>query len=456
MVSSTRARPWLRARSAGANVLTPRAPEVALDGLELAPCIIRIARGEMTELVRRARRCVRAIGEPLAVRLVVLAILTIVFRTVVRRSRGRERRPPTADRTRKRTDNRTDWTERHHADCRAGGRPHVASRIASVVGHLRHLHPLRERSKAASSGPHRKHALIRTSLQHAPRLASVTPMRGSRHFARARVISAAGLLLVTAVLAGCDISEDQEVELGRRYAEQVAAQLPLVHDSAINTYVADLGARIARGTSRADLPWQFAVVDAREVNAFALPGGFIYVNRGLIERADRMNELAGVLGHEIGHVVLRHSVKQMEKATKTNVGIAVVCTLTGWCEGGAAQVAINVAGSAWFAHHSRQDEAAADSDAVFNVTRADIDPSGIPRLFEKLLRERRASPGPLETWFLTHPLEESRVERTRELVRALPSETLRGVVEDSPGFQTFKQRVRALPPPPPRRALPAP
>jgi predicted Zn-dependent protease len=281
-------------------------------------------------------------------------------------------------------------------------------------------------------------------------------MRRPRRSARTVSICVRRLLVATPLLTGCEISQDQEVELGRRYAEQVAAQLPLVRDPAINAYVGELGGRIARHTSRADLAWQFAVVDAREVNAFALPGGFIYVNRGLIERADRMDELAGVLGHEIGHVVLRHSVKQMEKATKTNVGIAIVCTLTGWCEGGAAQVAINVAGSAWFAHHSRQDEAAADSDAVSTVIRAGIDPSGIPRFFETLLQERRASPGPLETWFRTHPLEESRVDRTRALVRGLPAETLRGLVDDGPDFHVFKQRLQALAPPSPPRSLPRP
>ncbi len=261
-------------------------------------------------------------------------------------------------------------------------------------------------------------------------------------------------MLVT--LTACEVSEDQEVALGQQYADQVEAQLPLVRDPEINAYVADLGGRIARGTSRGDLVWQFRIVDAREINAFALPGGFVYLNRGLIERADRLSELAGVLGHEIGHVVLRHSVKQMEKATKTNVGIAVVCTLTGWCDGGAARVAINVAGSAWFAHHSRQDEAAADSDAVFSVRRAGIDPNGIPRFFEKLLQERQASPGPFETWFRTHPLEEERVERTRNLVRSLGEATMRGLTQDTPDFHAFKQRVRALPPPPARRQLPPP
>ncbi|MFN2565783.1 MAG: M48 family metallopeptidase [Gemmatimonadaceae bacterium] len=277
--------------------------------------------------------------------------------------------------------------------------------------------------------------------------------------ARGRLIRVSGFLVAivaTATSVACEVSEHQEVALGQSYADQIAAQVPLVRDPAINAYVTDLGGRIARETSRADLRWQFHVVDDREVNAFALPGGFVYINRGLVERADRMSELAGVLGHEIGHVVLRHSVKQMEKATKTNLGIAVVCTLTGWCESGTAQVAINVAGSAWFAHHSRQDEAAADSDAVFSVARAGIHPGGVPRFFETLLRERRATPGPFETWFRTHPLEEDRVERTKALVRALDPSALRGLADDTPNFQAFKQRILALPPPPSRRALPAP
>ena len=284
--------------------------------------------------------------------------------------------------------------------------------------------------------------------------ASLTAMNRSRPATWRFVARAMSPLLLLTVASGCEISQEQEVALGQRSAEQVAAQLPLVRDAAINAYVSQLGQRIARRTRRADLDWRFAVVDAKEVNAFALPGGFIYINRGLIERADRMDELAGVLGHEIGHVVLRHSVKQMEKAARTNVGIAVVCTLTGWCQGAGAQVAISVAGSAWFAHHSRQDEAAADSDAVSSVVRAGIHPAGIPRFFESLLRERRSSPGPLETWFRTHPLEEDRVQRTRELVWSLPSETLTGLVEDTPDFDAFKRRVLTLPPPPAFPALP--
>ena len=108
-------------------------------------------------------------------------------------------------------------------------------------------------------------------------------------------------------LSACGISQQQEVPMGVEYAQQINAQLPIVQDPELNRYVNVLGDSIARLTSRRDLDWHFFIVDAKDVNAFAVPGGFVYVNRGLIERADQMDELAGVLGHEIGHVVRRHT-----------------------------------------------------------------------------------------------------------------------------------------------------
>src|SRR5258705_11315328 len=109
------------------------------------------------------------------------------------------------------------------------------------------------------------------------------------------------------------------------------AQFRISRAAEINAYFSVLGDPFSRLTSRKDLDWQFFIVDAKDVNAFAVPGGFVYVNRGLIERADQMDELAGVLGHEIGHVVRRHTVKQMEKAQGANVGVTVGCILTRVC-----------------------------------------------------------------------------------------------------------------------------
>jgi len=104
-------------------------------------------------------------------------------------------------------------------------------------------------------------------------------------------------LAAAALLAGCGVSTQQEVELGQQEAQQVNAQLPMVQDAVIQNYVNTLGQRIARTTSRSDLNWQFQVVNSSVVNAFALPGGFIYVNRGVLERASNTSEVAGVLAH---------------------------------------------------------------------------------------------------------------------------------------------------------------
>src|SRR5450759_1579766 len=140
-----------------------------------------------------------------------------------------------------------------------------------------------------------------------------------------------------ALLAGCGVSTQQEVQMGQDEAQQVNAQLPMVQDAQIQNYINALGNRIARTTSRSDLNWQFQVVNSDVVNAFALPGGFVYVNRGVLARASNMSEVAGVLGHEIEHVVKRHSVKQMEQVQTANVGVGILCALTGVCQSGVAR-----------------------------------------------------------------------------------------------------------------------
>ncbi|HMJ19546.1 MAG TPA: M48 family metalloprotease, partial [Gemmatimonadaceae bacterium] len=138
----------------------------------------------------------------------------------------------------------------------------------------------------------------------------------------------AGLLVL---FSACAVSENEETAIGRQNAEQINAQLPIVTDPAITSYIQDLGESIAKKTSRSDLDWHFYVINTKQVNAFALPGGYVYVDRGLIETVDRLDELTGTLGHEIGHVIQRHSVKQMQNAQKANAGVAVVCTLTNIC-----------------------------------------------------------------------------------------------------------------------------
>ena len=266
----------------------------------------------------------------------------------------------------------------------------------------------------------------------------------------------ASALALGLLALGCEVSQDEEVQLGRRNAEQVDAQLPLVRDPVATNYVQQLGLSIARTTERSDLEWRFRIIDSREVNAFALPGGFIYVNRGLIERADQLDELAGVLGHEIGHVVQRHSVRQMEKQTKTGVAVELGCRLTDLCSSDVARAAIQVGGAALFARYSRQDEAEADSVALGFVIDAGIDPRGIPALFKKLIEERRRSPMRIEGFFASHPLEEDRIAATEQDIAALDPSVFQGLRQDDPSYQAFKAHLAALPRAPERAPDPTP
>lgn len=237
--------------------------------------------------------------------------------------------------------------------------------------------------------------------------------------------------------------------MGASYAQQINKELPLVQDAELNRYINVLGDSIARIADSRNLDWQFHIVDSKDVNAFAVPGGFIYINRGLIERAQNLAQVAGVIGHEIGHVTMRHSVQQMQKAQGANVGLTAVCILTSICNSEASQAAISLGANAAFASFSRQDEDEADSEGVRYVVRAGIDPTGIPEMFKILLDEREAKPGALDTWFRSHPLEESRITAARQRIAKLPPESLQGLTKDSPNFQAFKRRVLALPPPPP-------
>jgi predicted Zn-dependent protease len=256
------------------------------------------------------------------------------------------------------------------------------------------------------------------------------------------------LPLLTLLASACEVSQDQEVQLGRQNAEQINSQLALVRDPIVTNYVRDLGLSIARTTPRADLDWQFFVVNSREVNAFALPGGFVYVNRGLIERAQELDELAGAIGHEIGHVVRRHSVQQMEKQTGANVAVGLGCTLTRLCNSDVARAAIQVGGAALFARYSRTDEAEADSEAVVNVIAAGLNPQGIPALFRRLIEERRTAPLRIAAFFASHPLEEDRIVATEREIAALDPRQLEGLRSDDPSYQAFRAHLMSLPPPP--------
>ena len=266
---------------------------------------------------------------------------------------------------------------------------------------------------------------------------------------RKTLVTAAALALV----AGCaSVSTQQEVQLGAQEAAQVNAQLPMLNDPVIDGYVNDLGSRIAHTTSRADLDWHFAVVNTDVVNAFALPGGYVYVNRGVLARADNASELAGVLGHEIEHVVRRHSVKQMEQMQGAQFGVTLACALTNVCGNQAAAAAINIGGAAVFAKFSRQDEIQADEGGFQNVLHAGYNPNGMLTFFQKLLSEEQASGGgssAVSNWFSDHPGTQDRIADIQRMLSQTSQSQLQGTQTTDAGFGQMKQRLAQLPPAPP-------
>lgn len=238
--------------------------------------------------------------------------------------------------------------------------------------------------------------------------------------------------------------------MGAQEAQQVQQQLPMLNDAPINNYVNALGNQIASHTSRADLAWHFAVVNTDVVNAFALPGGYVYVNRGVLTRASNESELASVLGHEIEHVVERHSVKQMEQMQGANVGVTLACALTGVCNSQVAQAGINVAGGLVFAKMSRTDEIQADEGGFRNMINAGINPRGMLTFFDKLLAEEQQSGGSsnVSAWFSDHPGTQDRIADIQRMLNSTPASQLRGLRTDSNAFDQMKARLAQLPPAP--------
>jgi predicted Zn-dependent protease len=245
---------------------------------------------------------------------------------------------------------------------------------------------------------------------------------------------------------GCaSVSPQQEAQMGLDYSKQINAKMPILRDPDANAYINRLGTSLATLVDDQGRQWRFSIVDDPEINAFAVPGGYIYVNKGLILRAQTEAQLAGVIGHEIAHVTQRHSVKQMEKGQKVGIGATLACLAQpSFCNNGGGAL-LNLGASAVMAKFSRGDEAEADQFGVRYVVKAGLDPRGLPEMFEIMLAERDAKGGSSAGWLASHPVEEDRIAATRRAIAALPQGTLTGLRRDSPAFQAFKARLRTLP-----------
>ena len=249
-------------------------------------------------------------------------------------------------------------------------------------------------------------------------------------------------LLLLPVLAACGgVSLQEEAELGDAYAAQVQREVPLIRDTEAVTTLNRIGDDLARRADRTGRQYTFYLVDSPEVNAFALPGGHIFVHRGLIESADEASELAGVLGHEIAHVTERHGIEQMKKRRGAGTLVTIIYVLLGREPGLVEQIAIEAGGAAVFARYGREAEREADRRAVETLPAAGYDPEGVATFFEELLAQQAREPGLLDTWFSTHPTSRERVDNTRAMIRTLNVDRAR-LTDDTPEYQAFRARVR--------------
>ncbi|MBA2341459.1 MAG: M48 family metalloprotease [Pyrinomonadaceae bacterium] len=220
----------------------------------------------------------------------------------------------------------------------------------------------------------------------------------------------------TGIIAGMSGSLQKEIAMGRQIAAEVEKQVKLVDDPVITEYVNRVGQNIVLH-SDAKVPFTIKVVDTDEPNAFALPGGFFYVNRGLILMADNESELAGVMAHEIAHVAARHTMEQMAKAQLANYGM-----LAGMILGippillQAADLGLGLS----FLKFTRGAEAEADRLGVQYLYAAGYDPNGMATMFEKLAAQNKKKPGKLARLFTTHPQSAERMEASRSLVARFP------------------------------------
>ena len=215
-------------------------------------------------------------------------------------------------------------------------------------------------------------------------------------------------------------SLETEIRMGKEYAQQVEASVKLVQDPVVNEYVNRIGQNLVRN-SDAKVPFTIKVVDSDEVNAFALPGGFFYVNSGLILAADEEAELAGVMAHEIAHVAARHATRQITRAQWANIG-TIPLIFVGGGIGYAVRSAAGLALPMTFLTFSRGFESEADYLGLQYMYKTGYDPQAFISFFEKLQAKEKKKPGSLARAFSTHPQTPDRIEKSQEeIAKILPA-----------------------------------
>jgi len=232
------------------------------------------------------------------------------------------------------------------------------------------------------------------------------------------------------------MSEDKEIQIGRQMDAEVRREMGVYRDDKLQNYVEEIGLKLAHDSPRPNLPWHFTIVDSPAINAFALPGGYIYITRGILPFLDNEAQLAGVLGHEIGHVTARHSAQQYTRATGASIGVLLGSIFVPQV-GQFGQLAETGLGM-MFLKYSRENELEADALGTQYAAAGGWDPDQVPALLTTLARieavsDRSGTPN----WLQTHPQPENRVAKVQTTVQKVRSEGKQWTVDR----ETFLERI---------------
>jgi Zn-dependent protease with chaperone function len=240
-------------------------------------------------------------------------------------------------------------------------------------------------------------------------------------------------------------SVQQDIEIGRQSAAQAERELPVMRDAALERYLNDVARRLVAVAPGARYPYRVRAVDSSDINAFTFPGGFLYVNRGLLTATRNESELAGVLAHEISHVALRHGTHEASKAYGAQAGLGILGGLLGRGKSGTTQQIIQAIGglglNAVFMKFSRNDEQEADLLGIRMMKKAGYDPAAMASFFELLKQQEARDPGRLEQFFSSHPAPADRSSRMRAEAERLGP----GGRRDSAGYAEMHDELGGRP-----------
>ena len=251
------------------------------------------------------------------------------------------------------------------------------------------------------------------------------------------LLAVAGCATMGARTPGINIfTSEQEVEMGREFSEQVEDQFEIHDDAELVAYVQRVGDRVVAVGDRRDIDYYFSVIREDQINAFALPGGYIYIYTGLLKALDDEAQLAAVLAHEVAHVTARHATQRLTAMYGYQFLVSLVL---GENPGMFASLVSGIFSTTGFLAYSRANEFEADRLGTTYAYNAGYDPAGMTELLAKFIDTERRQPSKLESWLSTHPPSADRIEYVESVIAALPAR--KGGLRNADAFRRMQARL---------------